>query len=1032
IGQAAEFDYSGTQCCKALKEEGVVVVLVNSNPATIQTDFEFADRIYIEPLNVETVAKIIQKEKPDAMIATMAGQTGLNLAMKLWDVIASNGIELLGTSLNTIELAEDREKFAGLMHKINEPIPKSERASNLEQAKSALKNIGIPCIVRPDFALGGSGSGIVRNESEFLPFVERALSLSGSGSCLIEQSVEGMCEMEYEVIRDGLDNCITICNMENLDSMGVHTGESIVVAPSQTLTDKEYHLLRAVAIKVVRALEVRGACNIQFALNQKTGEYYIIEVNPRTSRSSALASKATGYPIARVATKIALGYALHEIENKITGKSAAFEPALDYCVVKIPKWPFDKLYASRLLGTQMKSTGEVMAIGRNFEEALQKAIHSLEMKQKVEFDFSKDGEVEKCLQPNELRIFAIKDILRQKILNVDEISKISKVNPWFIKKLSNIVEMENEIASLSLSDPSTHSIFRTAKGMGFSDGQISHLASISTDSIEFIREQNSIFPTFKMVDTCASEFAAITPYYYSTYGSEDESQLISSKGKGKKVIILGSGPIRIGQGIEFDYATVHAVISLRELGFESIIVNSNPETVSTDFDVSSKLYFEPLTFENVAGIVAKEGEIEGVVVQFGGQTAINLSLPLEQNGINVLGTSVASIDASQNRKKFKSLMQRLKIPLVESGVAFSREEAVEIARNISYPLLIRPSYVLGGRAMEIVYDEPHLLLKIDEAIFVSGSHAIIMDRFLEDALEVDVDALSDGKTVKIAGIMEQIEEAGIHSGDSSCVVPAIRIPNAALQKIRDYTKRICLELHIIGLANIQMAIKGSDVYVLEVNPRASRTVPYLSKSMGIPIAKIAAALQVGKKLTDYFNDFDFELLPKKGYFSVKVPVFPFIKFADVDPVLSPEMKSTGEVMGIAKSFEEAYLKAHIAAGNTFGGTVFLGSCGKWKKILNEAFAKAGIKVIDSEKTSVHGAISLIKSGKISFVADGIRAQGNNLEQIRKTEDLRKFAIQRKLPVISSYFAALRIAESLAKMKGKNGSFEPIALNDLIQ
>ncbi|HLC48614.1 MAG TPA: carbamoyl-phosphate synthase large subunit [Candidatus Norongarragalinales archaeon] len=1032
IGQAAEFDYSGTQCCRALKEEGAIVVLVNSNPATIQTDFEFADRIYVEPLTKETMEKIIKIEKPDAMIATMAGQTGLNLAMQLGEVIEKYKIDLLGTSLKTIELAEDREKFAELMRDIGEPIPRSERATTIAEASKALAKIGIPLIVRPDFALGGSGSGIVRNEADFLPFVERALNLSGTHSCLIEQSVEGMSELEYEVIRDVNDNCITVCNMENLDAMGVHTGESIVVAPSQTLTDREYHMLRKVAIKVVRALDVRGACNIQFALDQRTGDYFIIEVNPRTSRSSALASKATGYPIARVATKIALGYALNEIENKITGKSAAFEPALDYCVVKIPKWPFDKLYASRALGTQMKSTGEVMAIGRNFEEALQKAVHSLELKQRIEFNFDEEGEVERCLLPNEWRLFAIKDILRRGLLTAGEISRITKINTWFIDKIRNIVEMEDRIKSLNISDQGTHSAFLAAKRLGFSDNQISHLASLSTDSISFIREKNLISANFKMVDTCASEFEAITPYYYSSYEPEDESQLagIAPK-KEKKVIILGSGPIRIGQGIEFDYATVHAVISLKDLGYSSIIINNNPETVSTDFDISSKLYFEPLSAENVMSIIEKEGDIEGVVIQFGGQTAVNLSLPLHQNGIKILGTPVSSIDASQNRKKFKGMMQRLRIPLVESGIAYTREEAIEVARSISYPLLIRPSFVLGGRAMEVVYDEAHLLLKIDEAIFISGNHAIIMDRFLEDAIEVDVDALSDSKNVKICGIMEQIEEAGIHSGDSSCVIPAIRIPAIALKKIREFTRKICLELGIIGLANIQMAVKGDEVYVLEVNPRASRTVPYLSKATGVQIAKIAAALHVGKKLADYFDDFEKELCPKHGYFAVKVPVFPFIKFPDVDPVLGPEMKSTGEVMGIAKTFGEAYLKAQLAAGSTFGNSVFLGSCGKWKKILSQAYSRAGIKVYSSDKIPPSEMLKLIKQNKISFVVDGMKVQGNNKGEAGSTAEARKAAVQKKIPVISSYFAALRIAEALLSMKNQKDAFRPIALNELL-
>ncbi|MFH1750800.1 MAG: carbamoyl-phosphate synthase large subunit, partial [Candidatus Micrarchaeota archaeon] len=665
------------------------------------------------------------------------------------------------------------------------------------------------------------------------------------------------------------------------------------------------------------------------------------------------------------------------------------------------------------------------------EEALQKAIHSLELKQKIEFDFKEEGALEKYLAPSELRLFAIKDILRQKLLSVEEIASLSMINKWFIGKINNIVEMEERIAAMDISKQETHGAFLEAKKLGFSDNQISHLASLSTDSVAFIRERERISAAFKMVDTCSAEFEAVTPYYYSAYESEDEYGLVKAQlSKGKKVVILGGGPIRIGQGIEFDYCTVHAVFALRELGYESIIINNNPETVSTDFDVSSKLYFEPLTFECVMNVIRKEGPIEGVLVQFGGQTAVNLSLPLEQNGIKILGTGVGSIDASQNRKKFKAMMQKLKIPIVESGVAFTREEAIEVARSISYPLLIRPSYVLGGRAMDIVYDEQQLLRKIDEAIFISGNHAIIMDRFLEDATEADVDALSDGTNVKIAGIMEQIEEAGIHSGDSSCVIPALGISANALKKIRECTRRICLELRVIGLANIQMAVKGDEVYVLEVNPRASRTVPYLSKATGIPIAKIAAALHVGKKLTDYFSEFDSELVPRNGFFAVKVPVFPFIKFPDVDPVLGPEMKSTGEVMGIAKSFPEAYLKALLAAGNSFGGSVFLGSCGKWKKILSEAFRKAGVKIYDSDKTDAANAIRLIKQGGISFIIDGIKAQGNNLEEIRNTENVRKFAVQRKIPVISSYFAALRIAESIPKMKKGKTSFMPIALNDL--
>ncbi len=1019
IGQAAEFDYSGTQCCKALKEEGIEVLLVNSNPATIQTDFEFADRIYVEPLREETVALILEKEKPDALIPTMAGQTGLNLAVALKPILEKLKVQVLGTSIETIYLAEDREKFRDLMKKIGEPVPESMQVKSATEAKEALKKLGLPLIIRPDFALGGTGSGIVREEKDFLPMVERALQASGTHSALLEKSLEGLAELEYEVVRDAEDNCITICNMENLDPMGVHTGESIVVAPSQTLTDKEYHFLRAASIKIVRALGVVGACNIQFALDQRKGGYWVVEVNPRTSRSSALASKATGYPIARVATKIALGYRLHEIENQITGKSAAFEPALDYVVLKIPKWPFEKLRASRGIGTMMRSTGEVMAIARSFEECLQKALRSLELRVFTKFNFDNPEELQRWLQPNELRLLAMKELLAQGRRTVEQLARETRIHPWFLERLEHVAKTEKALTSLK-ADTEGFQQLKQAKHLGFSDYDISAASGISTSTLRFLRKQQNLAPVFKMVDTCSAEFPALTPYYYSSFDGEDESQLLPPQKK-RKVAILGSGPIRIGQGIEFDYCTVHAVLALKEKGFETLVINNNPETVSTDFDIADKLYFEPLATEDVLHVLEKEGGVEGVLVQFGGQTAVNLALPLHENHIPILGTSIDAIDASQNRKRFKRLMQQLRIPIVESGTAFSREEALGISRSISYPLLVRPSYVLGGRAMEIVYDESQLLNIVDEALFVSGNYAIVMDRFLEDAVELDVDALSDGLQTKIAGIMEQIEEAGVHSGDSSCVIPTRRVSEEALAKIRTYTKAICRSLKIVGLVNIQLAVKGDDVYVLEVNPRASRTIPYLSKATGVPLAKIAACVQVGEKLSAYFDDFDHELVPPKGFFAVKVPVFPFYRFPQVDPVLSPEMKSTGEVMAIAPSFEEAFLKAQLAAGHSFGKTVLVGNCGKWGKSISNAFREAGMKVISG--LSVSEAVKQVRDGTVSLVVDGIRSRTS----LATPPEIRKMAVQKKVPCFTSAYAALTLAKCLKKVRRLPS---PISLNEL--
>ncbi len=1019
IGQAAEFDYSGTQACMAIREEGVKVILVNSNPATIQTDLETADTVYIEPLNAQTIEKIIEREKPDGFVATMSGQTGLNLAVQLKEVLKKHNVQVLGTQIEAIELAEDREKFAHLMKKIGEPVPQSMRATSPAQANVALEKIGLPLIIRADFSLGGSGSAIIDNPEEFEGAVQRAFSASGNNSILIEKSISGLAEIEYEVVRDRADNCITVCNMENLDPVGVHTGESVIVAPAQTLSDGVHQKLRSAAIKIIRALDVRGACNVQFALDQETGEHWVIEVNPRVSRSSALASKATGYPIARVAAKIALGKTLPEITNKVTGKTACFEPALDYVVVKIPRWPFDKFgVRNGLIGTQMKSTGETMAIGRTFEEAFNKAVRSLEIRSSYLAFAEEDAELnraapEKALVPNELRLFQIKEFLRKGV-SAREIAGITKINKWFLDHLENIVGMETRLQSLSLASPVEAELFAEAKRMGFSDSQISSLCGRSLEAVRLYKKQCGISPCFNMIDTCAGEFEAITPYYYSTHeagGLQHANQApAGEKPLKKKVIILGSGPIRIGQGIEFDYCTVHAVMALREMGFEAIIINNNPETVSTDFDVSDKLYFDPLTLEDVLNVAEREADgLMGVFVQFGGQTAINLAIPLQENGVKILGTPVEKIEAASDRKQFKELAQSLGIPLVESELAFTKTEAVELAQKVGFPILLRPSFVLGGRAMQVVKNPAELEQKIGEAIIESQGRPVILDHFLEDAIEIDVDVLCDSKRVSVCGIMEQIEEAGVHSGDSACVMPSQNIPPSVLRTIREYAEKLALALEVKGLCNLQMAVKNGKVYVLEVNPRASRTVPFVSKATGIPIAKIAAKIQAGKTLDEL--RVPKELAPKM--ISVKMPVFPFNKFPDADPAANAEMKSTGEVMAQAETFEEALLKAHAACGNFFGKTAHCDDP-EAKSILE----KAGISTMPPA-----GALDALEKGKNapSFVV----CTGTSEE----CGSLRKKALLRKIPCISSKFAGRALAHALEKNAGKTTAFAPISLNE---
>jgi carbamoyl-phosphate synthase large subunit len=925
IGQAAEFDFSGSQACQSIRDEGYKTILVNSNPATIQTDMEMADTVYVEPLTMNFVKRIIEKEKPHGILSGMGGQTALNMCSELAEsgFLKENGVELLGTQLEAIATAEDRDLFRNLMHEISEPVPKSRAVNSLEEAIAAVNEVnGYPVLIRPAYTLGGTGGGIAFDEEELESVVGKGLVYSRIHQVLIEESVLGWKEYEYEVMRDSVNTCITVCNMENLDMMGIHTGESIVIAPAQTLSDDDHQMLRSAALKIIRALGIEGGCNIQFALNHDTGEYRVIEVNPRVSRSSALASKATGYPIARVAAKIAVGMRLDEILNTITGKTyASFEPTLDYVIMKIPRWPFDKfISANKFIGTQMKSTGEVMAIGRNVEESLQKAIRSLEVDkmgfEKVEGD---DEALKKEMKkPTDLRLFAIAEALRRGY-GPEDIEDLSQYDPFFIKKITNVLDLEKQIKENGL-DPH---LLKKAKKFGFSDAFLSQLLEMDEVELRKLRKDQGILPAYKMVDTCAAEFEAETPYYYSTYASICES--IPSDNK--KVIIVGSGPIRIGQGIEFDYSCVHAVLALREQGIEAIMINNNPETVSTDFDISDKLYFEPLTFEDVMNIIEKENP-EGIILQFGGQTSINLAAPLQKAlssdkniKTKILGTSSAAIDLAENRKKFEALMRELEVPQPKGGTGYSFSEVKHKAAEIGYPVLVRPSYVLGGRAMEIVHDEEELEFYMSHAAKASKDHPILVDKFLSNAIEIDVDAVCDGKDVFIGAIMEHIEEAGVHSGDSFCVIPPQTLSDEVLSTVSDYTKKIALGLNVIGLLNIQFAVQKDVVYVLEANPRASRTVPFVSKSIGIPLAKLATKVMTGSTLKElgYTKEISID------HVCVKAPVFPFLKLPGVDSILTPEMKSTGEVMGLAPTFGAAYYKAVLSAEGKFvtEGTAYI-------------------------------------------------------------------------------------------------------------
>ena len=903
IGQAAEFDYSGSQACKSLREEGIETVLVNSNPATIQTDMDMADTVYTEPLTPEIVSEIIKKENVDAIFPTMGGETGLYIATGLGYVCLLAGIKVLGSDIQTIKDVEDRDLFGHFMDKLNEPIPKCHAVESVEEAIEAVKDIGYPVIVRPAFTLGGTGGGVAYNEEELIEIATHGLDMSFINQVLIDESVLGWKEFEYEVMRDKEDTCIIVCNMENIDPMGIHTGESVVVAPAQNLNDRDSQALRDASIKIIRALGIQGGCNIQFAVNPETGEYKVIEVNPRVSRSSALASKATGYPIAKISSKIALGMTLDEIKNDITKETpASFEPAIDYVVVKIPRWPFDKFRGiNREIGVQMKATGEVMAIGRTFEEAIQKAIRSLDMGHDG-FEYVEYTE-DDLANPTDERLFQLYSAIKDG-MDLDKIQKLTNIDKFFLYKIRNIVNFENEVTEEKLNDAD---FLRKAKQMGCSNKRLAALSNQTEEYIRNLLNRFNIKQSYKMVDTCAAEFEAKTPYYYSTYDSGNE---LKSSNK-KKIVILGAGPIRIGQGIEFDYCCVHSSLALKDEGIETILINNNPETVSTDYDISDKLFFEPITFEDVMGIIDQE-KPDGVIVQFGGQTSINLAVPLANAGVKILGTPYESIDGVEDRELFAKLLNKLHIHQAPYGTANSFEEAREIAERITFPVLVRPSYVIGGRAMEIVYDNNELEKYMKEAVKVSPEHPILVDKFLEDAIELDVDVLCDGEEVFIAGIMEHIEEAGVHSGDSACVIPPQTIPEHILNTIREYSTKLALELDVKGLMNIQYAVKLDEemVYIIEANPRASRTVPFVSKAIGVPLAKVATWIMTGAKL----KDFNLTKELKIDHVAVKESVFPFLKLPESDTVLGPEMKSTGESIGVDENFGMAFYKSQLAAG----------------------------------------------------------------------------------------------------------------------
>lgn len=1019
IGQAAEFDYAGTQACRALKEEGIEVVLLNSNPATIMTDADIADHVYIEPITLETVTKILAKEHPDGIVANLGGQVGLNMALTMHKagVLDKFNVPLLGMPLEAIARAEDRELFKMTMQELGEPIPESDIVHSVQAALDFAEAIGYPVIVRPAYTLGGTGGGNAANEEELRRICNKGLKSSPIKQVLIERSVSGFKEIEFEVMRDCNDNCITVCSMENMDPVGIHTGDSIVVAPAQTLTDEEYQMLRSASIKIIRQLKIAGGCNIQFALDPFSHKYYVIEVNPRVSRSSALASKATGYPIAKVTTKIAIGYTLDEIPNAITGKTTAcFEPAIDYVVLKVPRWPFDKfVFGNRHLGTQMKATGEVMAIDRSFEAAFLKSIRSLEIGinglRLAQFkEIADEALKDRLKNADDERIFIIAEALSRG-LSIEDIWQITRIDKYFLKKIKNIIDFTLKLQDAELDAE----LLKAAKKMGISDLEIAQIKGISEAQVRKLRQEFNVLPTYKMVDTCAAEFDAMTPYFYSTYEDENEAGHTPDI---KKVLVIGSGPIRIGQGVEFDYCSVHCVWALRDQGIKAIIVNNNPETVSTDFDTSDRLYFEPLIFEDVMNIIEEE-QPEGVIVQFGGQTAINLAGPMHRAGIKLLGTSNDSIDRAEDRDRFDAMVEELGIPRPPGKTVFNSKDALVVAKKIGYPVLVRPSYVLGGRAMEIVYNDEELTQYMTTAVKINRDHPVLVDKYLLGK-EIEVDAICDGQEVLIPGIMQHIERAGVHSGDSMAVFPAHDISDEIRDKVIDYTVRLALELGVIGLINIQFVEFNDELYVLEVNPRSSRTIPFISKVTGVPLVKLAVNAMFGVSLRE--QGYEPGLLASPSFYAVKVPVFSFNKLEEVDISLGPEMKSTGEVLGIDASLKKAIYKGLLGAGVSIPaqGTIVATVADKDKNEalpMFKAFYEMGFQIVATEGTSQAlekigikvqkvkkikegspNIVDLIRDGQVDFVV-------NTLTHGRKPSSdgflIRRAAVELNVPCLTS-------------------------------
>ncbi len=1046
IGQGCEFDYSGTQACKVLKQEGFKVILVNSNPATIMTDPEMAHRTYIEPITPEIIEEIIRREKPDSLLPTLGGQTGLNVAVALAEmgILKKHNVRLLGANLKSIKRAEERDKFKKIIEDIGLEVPKSGYAHCWEEAKEIIKYVGFPAIIRPSYTLGGTGGNIACNTEEYEEYIHWGLNLSPKSQVLVEESVIGWKEYELEVMRDRKDNVVVVCSIENLDPMGIHTGDSITVAPVQTLTDKEYQIMRDASLKIIRAIGVEtGGSNIQFAVNPENGRLFVIEMNPRVSRSSALASKATGFPIAKIASLLAVGYTLDEIPNDITKKTpACFEPTIDYCVVKWPRFTFEKFpNTNPELTVQMKSVGEAMAIGRTFKEALQKAIRSLEIdrysldKKHINNELT-SAQLKKKLQTNCWdKIWYVAEAFRRK-LSTDEIFVLTKIDPWFLNNIKDIIRLEEKIKSIGSLTDIDAGLMRTIKEYGFSDKYLASILKVDEPRFRKYRQRLDVNPVYKTVDTCGAEFEAHTPYLYSTFENECEA----SPSSRKKVVILGGGPNRIGQGIEFDYCCVHAAFALKEIGIESIMVNCNPETVSTDYDTSDRLYFEPLTFEDVMSIVEKE-KPDGIIVQFGGQTPLKLAVPLEEAGVKIIGTSPDSIACAEDRKRFNKLVEKLGLLQPDSGTATTYDQALKIAQRLGFPLLIRPSFVLGGRAMQIVHDEKSFKASVEKAFEASGEHPVLIDKFLDDATEMDVDAISDGKRVVIGGIMEHVEEAGVHSGDSACSLPPISISKKNLEEIRRQTKLLALELKVKGLMNVQFAVKDDEIYILEVNPRASRTIPFVSKAIGVPLAKLATKVMTGMTL----DELNFTKEVKPEHFSVKEAVFPFLKFPGIDTLLGPEMLSTGEVMGISDDFGIAFAKSQIAAGNSLpmsGNILFSVKDSDKEKAVRLAgqLQQMGFKIVATKGTCIKfinnnipsefvlkmtegrpNIVDWIINGKINLIINTtIGAQS-----IRDSFPIRRTALDKQIPYVTTIRGAAAVVKAITAMKERKIGVKPI-------